>query len=237
VLWLCHGLGDWSGTWQRLFEAPALRDWELIAADLPGFGQSVTPPGLAMGVEELAGRFKRLIEVLTPDRHVVLVGHSLGGVIVTLTAEQEPAWLAGVVNVEGNLTEADCFLSGAAASATDPDTWFQRFMDTVNEEGATEPALRCYAEGLARASLRAFVTCSRDLVRLCVDDQLGRRYQALNIPKLYCHGGSLSEESKTMLKDAAEDVAQFPGAGHWVQHDAGSALSHTIARWLAEHKW
>lgn len=232
ALWLIHGLGDWAETWRGVFTAPALEPWELIAPDLPGFGRSPVHSTRGVAVAELADTVGQLVEALTPDRRVVLVGHSLGGVLTTLLAEHKPDWLAGVVNIEGNLTQADCFVSGAAITASDPARWYEQFTAQVRADGARHAALRCYAQGLRQADQSTFLSCSRDLVRLCEDDELGNRYQALATTKLYCHGDSLSKESLYLLEHAGEAHQGFAGAGHWVQLDAVEELSEAVARWL-----
>jgi len=95
-LLLVHGLG---GAWQNWLEnLPALgREFRVIAVDLPGFGGSdpLPPPAeMETHVEVLASLLDRLA---IPD--VVLVGHSLGGLIALLFASAYPTRLRGLVLV------------------------------------------------------------------------------------------------------------------------------------------
>lgn len=234
VVWLVHGLGDSAETWRRLFTAPILESWELIAPDLPGFGSSPPISSAIIAVEELAASLRQLIERVTPSRRVAIVGHSLGGVLATLLAEEKPEWLVAVANIEGNLTADDCFLSGAASDASDPLVWFSQLMDQVRAQGARHGAMRCYSEALAVADRETFFSCSRDLVRLCKNDELFERYHSLAVPKLYCHGDTLSNSTLARLDQYAEARERFTGAGHWVQLDASDALSDRLAAWLSE---
>jgi len=235
AIWLVHGLGDWAETWCEVLTSPTLAGWDLWAQDLPGFGRSARLAGPSPTVESLVARLVELIETLTPDRRVIVVGHSLGGVLVTLLAEQRPPWLAGVVNVEGNMTVEDCFISGSVVSSPDPRGWYEEFLgrawaaaDRGNE------AMRRYAQGLEQGDQVTFLRCCRDLVQLSEGDRIGQRYQALAVPRLYCHGDALSVSSVAMLDQAAEAVRRFPGTSHWVQIDASDRFSSALATWLAE---
>jgi pimeloyl-ACP methyl ester carboxylesterase len=236
AVWLIHGLGDWAATWRGLFMDPALQPWEVIAPDLPGYGMTEPLTSSPSSTEELSSWLAGTLQEVTPDRRVVLIGHSLGGVIATLIAERRPAWLAGVVNIEGNLTEADCFLSGAAAGAASPTDWYEGLLNKVRADGAKHEAMRSYGAGLALADRRTFFSCSRDLVRLCEHDGLGQRYQALKVPRLYCHGDTLSAPSLDLLERAGEARESFPGAGHWVQVDASELLSKSLFSWLTDNE-
>jgi len=237
VVWLVHGLGDWAETWYEVLTSPRLASWELWAPDLPGFGRSSSLAAQPPTIESLVSRLVELIETLTPDRRVIVVGHSLGGVIVTLLAEQRPGWLAGVVNVEGNMTAEDCFISGAVVSSLDPHAWYEQFLSRARAEAerGNEP-MRRYAHGLERGSQLTFLHCCHDLVRLSIGDRIGQRYQALAVPRLYCHGDALSSSSVHMLRRTAEAVQRFPGTSHWVQIDASDPFSKALATWLADRE-
>lgn len=81
---LIHGLGANRAVWSRML-AIADAQWQgrWLAPDLRGHGRSVMhgPYGYAMHAADIAG----LIEDEDP-RNVVLVGHSMGGVVAALVA-------------------------------------------------------------------------------------------------------------------------------------------------------
>jgi triacylglycerol lipase len=89
---LAHDLGEshWSGSRARLVfvhglyaTAGVFRPMrEMLGAEL-GFASSTFSYGLGPGVAELSGRLTGVIERAPGDEPIVLVGHSLGGLVVS----------------------------------------------------------------------------------------------------------------------------------------------------------
>jgi pimeloyl-ACP methyl ester carboxylesterase len=85
---LVHGIGE-SGARDFRFQIAWLRDaWHVVAPDLPGFGESdkanalYSPANYARVLKHIADRFIR--------RPFILVGHSMGGVVVLRYAATYP---------------------------------------------------------------------------------------------------------------------------------------------------
>jgi pimeloyl-ACP methyl ester carboxylesterase len=97
-----HGFALDMGTFylqRKLFTARG--DHRLVFYDQPGHGRSSK---LKSGNYDIAGLGKSLAAVLdetVPDGHLILVGHSMGGMTIMAFAEQYPQWfgsrVAGVV--------------------------------------------------------------------------------------------------------------------------------------------
>ena len=82
--------GAWHGAWCWEKVVPLLRraGHQVITFDLPGHGQDKTP--VAEVVLDLY--VQRTSEVLATQREpVILVGHSMGGIVLSETAERYPA--------------------------------------------------------------------------------------------------------------------------------------------------
>jgi pimeloyl-ACP methyl ester carboxylesterase len=97
-LQLClHGLGGSHLNWALL--GPRLTELgEVWAPDLAGFGH--TPPDTrSSSVEDNVDLVIGLIQTLSPDRPVVLLGNSMGGHIAYSVAAERPELVAGVVLV------------------------------------------------------------------------------------------------------------------------------------------
>ena len=92
-----HGLGGSHVNWALL--APLLTDRGTVyAPDLAGFG--LTPPtGRTASVRDNVDLLAGFIRTVSPQRPVVLLGNSMGGLIAMLLAGSRPALVAGVILV------------------------------------------------------------------------------------------------------------------------------------------
>ena len=92
---LVHGLGSRSTDWLPLTRDLA-RDHRVVAAHLPGHGLASMPEHLT-----LDGAAAALERVIAAERHpVVLVGHSIGGLVATVAALHMPDRVRALVLVE-----------------------------------------------------------------------------------------------------------------------------------------
>jgi pimeloyl-ACP methyl ester carboxylesterase len=93
-----HGLALDMGTFYFQRKALAERaDHRLVFYDQPGHGRSSK---LASGNYDIAALGRSLAAVLNaavPDGHIILVGHSMGGMTVMAFAEQYPEWFGSRV--------------------------------------------------------------------------------------------------------------------------------------------
>jgi lysophospholipase len=101
ILVISHGLGEHSGRYQNLLEALAGKGISIYASDHRGSGMS---GGIRGHVDDF-GKFhrdlKHLIDAVVQKAHpgvpILLLGHSLGGLIAQLYALNYPADLTGLI--------------------------------------------------------------------------------------------------------------------------------------------
>lgn len=82
-----------------MIQAAVAKHTATCAYDRAGLAWSDAPRG-GLTVESLLADLKALTDQLYPDRPVVLVGHSFGGLLVRLFAERYPERVAGLVLVD-----------------------------------------------------------------------------------------------------------------------------------------
>lgn len=95
ALVLVHGFASGSGHWRHNAAALAEAGWCVFALDLVGFGAS-SQPGSRLDNRLWARQLERFLEEVV-QRPAVLVGHSLGGLVVLSCAVFFPAKVRAVV--------------------------------------------------------------------------------------------------------------------------------------------
>jgi pimeloyl-ACP methyl ester carboxylesterase len=99
-LLMMHGWMDVGASFQ--FTVDALRhERYVIAADWRGFGLTEPNPGDCYWFADYLGDLDALIDHLSPDHAVDLVGHSMGGNVVMTYAGVRPTRIRRLANLEG----------------------------------------------------------------------------------------------------------------------------------------
>jgi pimeloyl-ACP methyl ester carboxylesterase len=131
-LFMAHGWMDMSASFQ--FVVDALQgDWHVIAHDWRGFGLSDRPGTDTYWFPDYFADLEAILDHYSPDRPVNLLGHSMGGNIVSVYAGVRPARIAKLINLEG-----------FGLPATDPAQAPGRYARWLDEVKAP-PEMRGYA--------------------------------------------------------------------------------------------
>ena len=215
---LVHGLGESGLCFAEAFEAPALADHALAACDLPGFGRSTAEPAGRYGFDAQLRALRAVRDEVFGDRRPVLVGHSMGGDLVTRWADEEPEECAAVVNVEGALVDADLFISGGAVAAGEGfAAWLAGFRHTILAAAATDETFARYHGDLCFARRSAFRRSAEAIVAEHRRRPAGQRFVGLTVPHAYVAGlASASPEGLALLREHGQEVLALE-AGHAVQ--------------------
>jgi pimeloyl-ACP methyl ester carboxylesterase len=142
---MIHGSMDASITFQFLVDAMA-DDWYVVAPDLRGFGLTGRAPNYAFAdyLLDLDG----MLEQLFPEQPVPLVGHSLGGNVVSIYAGLRPGRVSRVVSLDGfGLPDRD-----AAEAPDNLARWLDRWSKPPVER--TYPAFADLADRLIQTNPR-----------------------------------------------------------------------------------
>ncbi|MGE0800893.1 MAG: alpha/beta fold hydrolase [Lautropia sp.] len=160
-LLLClHGWMDVSASYQFIVDALARR-WRVVAPDWRGFGLSEALPCRettdSYAFVDYLGDLDALIDALSPQAPVRLVGHSMGGNVATLYAGIRPERVAGLVNLEG--------FGLAATEPADAGARLRRWLDELRAPVAFRgyPTLEAVAERLCANNPRLPLPMARFL--------------------------------------------------------------------------
>jgi pimeloyl-ACP methyl ester carboxylesterase len=237
TLLLVHGLGESSLCFEGLLREPCLHRFDRVAVDLPGYGASPwdrEPRSLEPCAEELA----RWLLPLAPP--VVVLGHSMGGVLGQLLLELDGPHRSRVrafVNVEGNVSLADCTFSGPAAAqdrAMFLEAGFAQLLARLRDEGGRDPSLARYYVSCSLCDPRAYHRHSVELVATSRAEDLADRLAASDLPSIYVHGSprGTGRRSLELLGRAGVTCREIAPAGHWPFLDQHAAFVDVLAGFL-----
>src|SRR5574343_223301 len=97
---MLHGWMDVGASFQFVVDALA-DEREVIAADWRGFGLSGTTGADCYWFPDYLGDLDALLDAVSPDAPVDLLGHSMGGNVVMTYAGVRPGRIRRLVNLEG----------------------------------------------------------------------------------------------------------------------------------------
>lgn len=231
VVLLHGGSGSWTH-WLRNIEALVGSGREVLAADLPGFGDSALPPR-GRDADVLPEPVEAGLRGLLGDGACDMVGFSFGGMVAGLLAAQFPARAACLVLV------AAPGLGLAVRNSITLTAW-RHLSDPAEREAVHRSnlaALMLYRpEAISALALRLHTDNTlRDRMkgrRLAYTDILARALESVSCPVFAIYGreDALYRQRQEALAPALQAAPDFrgmhwvEGAGHWVQFEQPEAF-------------
>lgn len=249
---LIHG---WSSSWYALSPLLPLlrRRFSCLAIDLPGYGNS-PPMQKRATIEGYADLVAALIRDLT-DKPVVLIGHSMGGMISLTIAQRHPilvermvllcptisgylsnyinAWVAPITFLEqfslasSVLSRLERYLLHMTDRMMKPASFAERSGITEQDYKRLRADARRPGQGRVRAE------CFRAMKK----GDLRSKLSDIEAPSLVLWG---AEDNTVPLRDAGVVVDEYPQAdlriipkaGHWPQFETPEITNRYIASYL-----
>ena len=147
---LVHGAWHGAWCWRHVVPALAARGHRVLAPDLPGHGADPAPPA-AQNLDDYANRVRELLA--GGDEPVVLVGHSLGGLVVAAVAETHPERIRRLVFLTAFLPrDGDSLVRICSADPANP----------MNAASVRTPDGKCVTVDPARLQALFYADCPRD---------------------------------------------------------------------------
>lgn len=231
VVVLVHGLGSDAHHWFPVARDLA-RDHRVVLVELPGHG--LAPINTPFTLEQATLALERALEEQSPDP-VVLVGHSVGGLVAVTVALRSPERVRSLVLVETALrpqltaSERDTLIH---MLDRDWEGTLHSVYASFGRDSAQGEALWAQATQVERAAMRAWIP-----VALTTD--LSHDAPALSMPALALLAPHSWERGETWEHAATalgyEGIAKIEGervenCGHFVMLDQPQAVARAIRR-------
>jgi pimeloyl-ACP methyl ester carboxylesterase len=219
--WFIHGFGESGLSFAEAFDSPLADRFNLYVPDLPGFGVSPRRPDVNT-VADSTEVLLDLIDGVSKDAPIYLVGHSLGGIIGTWAAGSErlKGKVRAFANIEGNLTKADTFATSLTLNYDDPKAFFEFFCDVIVTRYKEGTAFRRFLASLTLANPEVLLSWGKSCVAATGETRSGDEYTALGVDTLYIWGEeSTPEMTRDFIFEKNIDNRKFNGTSHWVMID------------------
>jgi pimeloyl-ACP methyl ester carboxylesterase len=218
---LVHGVMSDSRNWRRVGPVLAERGYHVVAVDLRGHGHS---PRTAEYSAELMAQ--DIVDTV-PARPELMMGHSLGGLTVSLAIERlDPQRVIYV----------DPAFSSPAAN------WFQRalapaFLRTLARQSAVRIAKRNPRWDPADVAIEVetFKSFDRAVLPVVVTPSAMRAPEVMAVPSMVM----LSDNSQLVkpaladrLRDEGYEVRIVPGSGHVINRDDHEGFMRALDGWI-----
>ncbi len=229
-----HGLGCAKDDFFNAAQYDLPGNPTLVAFDFPGCGQS-----------PLANKEKNTIDDLVELTHtvighlrlapLVMIGHSMGGLVGLILAEERPGLIQAFINVEGNLAASDCFFSRHIAAMKEDrfcQKAFPKYVERIRQN--TNPGLRRHADILQKyADPRAMHSVAQSLVAYSDEGRLMERFLRLKMPKQFIYG----DENHGLpylkaFRHSPVSIACIPGSNHFPQQDNPDAFYKAVGEFV-----
>jgi|GEM_PF-417888 len=257
---LVHGLGDSGLSFGGIFKDKRQDKINIVVPDLLGYGRSSHSPARNYSFDVHLDSLWKVIDHFRL-KDITFVGHSMGGDLGALLCQQEvdleklqpqePSLARGrriksFLNVEGNLTEKDLFISGEAVQAYQEgrfEEWFA--WDFVYRRVYGEWCPRWLFGRLYLASLQfcdpaAFLQNAIELYRRYGPEAIqraGNVYRELSIRKLFLFGQkSLHGKSREFASREGLHVYEVVGSHHWPMIDCAEEFYDVVFRFCRDEK-
>jgi pimeloyl-ACP methyl ester carboxylesterase len=208
ALLLIHGTAASARSWEPIL--PLLSESRhVVRIDLLGCGRSARPAGASYAVEDQARRAASALDRLGVA-HVVAVGHSSGGTVVTALAERRPDLVTGVVLVSTGpdmaaYTAKEIPLRGVSWAELTDDRIRQAVSDGF-APGFEIP--QAFVDQFRDIDFAVFAATSQAVPAYLNERSLPDRLASLGTPLLVLFG----EEDRRWRPASAADYRVVPGA-------------------------
>jgi sigma-B regulation protein RsbQ len=224
-----HGWTCDETSWR--LQAPAFsRDHRVITIDLPGHGRSEVPPLDRFSMNLFAASVEA-VRAKERAQRVVLVGHSMGAVVIRQYALNYPEHVAGLVAVDGPLDVRRL----AARSGIQPAMTLASRESMIKGMfvAGTSETLRAEILEVMLGTPEATATGSRN----AMFDAAIQSDRRIPVPAMSIYAGTaqLAQQQSTKEMFPAWESTQIPETGHFLMMEKPEEFNRLLAGFLRDH--
>ena len=230
---LVHGYGEHIGRYEHVAQALTERGSAVIGPDHVGHGRSEGEQALVEDFETVVDDLRKVVQQARGELPVVMVGHSMGGLIATRYAQRHREELSGLV-LSGPAIGLGPVMEGWLAAPEPPsdpiDVAVLSRDPAVGEAYAADPLV--WHGGWKRPTLEAFVAA---------DEAIAAGPGFGDLPLLYVHGAEdqlvpagLARPVVERLAGPDSDLRLIDGARHEVFNELGQEETIALVADFAE---
>ncbi len=225
-VWFHPALGDSHLSYRHVFESELIEHARVFVYDPPGHGASPPrPKGLT--IADGVRLWCELIAHFSGSRRLVLVGHSMAGIIASHTANRLQRPPALVIGVEANLTRADAYFTGLAAQFDEPAAFYATLRSRILRMGRRDEVVHRFACSLEFADPMTLWTLGRSVF---AQKDPGAAFRRLRCPKIhYWDVIGVSQDTRDYVARHELPIRTLPHLGHWPMLKAPSEFYGAIA--------
>lgn len=214
-----HGGGCSKNDFLEATKIPELRDYQIMAFDFPGCGNSPYPAHL--DIDDLVEITDRIISILNLT-NVILLGHSMGGLIGLLYIQRHNH-IKAFINIEGNLASENCVFSRKVVGAEGFEDYL-RILEQLKESlnHSKNLGFEKWSSTLEHhSSPQAFYDYCPQIVEYSDQGNLVELYSQLKIPTLYIYGSENEHKLHFLktLKNSGRNIKEISQSNHFPFYD------------------
>ncbi|KAJ4297945.1 hypothetical protein N0V90_005844 [Kalmusia sp. IMI 367209] len=232
--WCCNS-HDWD------FHIPLLsQTYRVIAFDHRGHGQSSAPTDIQYRIKDYASDIVALLHHLQYDKDVVMVGHSLGGLLASFLSVTQKDLIRAFVLVDPFYwtVEGMVKIMSGAFEATGGDVLGVTLQFFPNLYGDSIPEwmktwyLRRVEETPTYVIRQLAEGTQEEHTGMSMAEHLRLRKES-KVPRLVVYSSEEdAEKEKGLGMREGDKVVVMGGVGHWPHHAKADEFNETLGSWL-----
>jgi pimeloyl-ACP methyl ester carboxylesterase len=230
-----HGLGSSKRDFISAIYRKEFQEYTIVAFDFPGCGNTNYPVEASLDVNDLVEITQKFISDLGLDQ-LIIIGHSMGGLIGLLLSNKYGNTVKGFINIEGNLAPEDCFLTREVVQYDYESFVNNKFLEKLKWKLARSEykGVRIYSDNFQKQVMeRAFFDYSHSIVNYSDNFKLKSLFSNLQIPLFFIYGSAnnhLSYLSELIKSNVF--VKEIPDSHHWIFYDNPTFSYKVLAEFL-----